>query len=200
MQRWVKRVKANVKIEKRVREHTNKGYQLGQSSGRTTLNCCSVWSDKPRLRYQQVSTNLENINPKIIQIQPDSYSGNHTGASTLAELNNGNKTGVLFSHFLLLVLCCTVNQGSCWPTRLVDVMSVFLQWSGITRILFPVISAYSSKPLPSSLKCWTLACQRWTQWKPVLFSASSQIHMAKKKMSIWLNSKCEILLCRRFYF
>lgn len=61
---------------------------------------------------------MENINPKIIQIQSDSYSGNHTGASTLAELNNSNKT-VIFSYWF------SAAQSTKGPVDPPEVMSQF---------------------------------------------------------------------------
>lgn len=145
-------MEANVEIEKRICKHTNKGYQLGQSSGNSTLSCFSVWSDKPRIRYQQVSTNMENINLKITVFKSSQI---HTlGIIQVRQHLLSSITAIKRSPIQSFSL---TGRGSCWPTRLTEVnVSVSLHWSGMTRILFPVISAYSSTPLPSfSLKCWT---------------------------------------------
>lgn len=151
-------MEANVEIEKRICKHTNKGYQLGQSSGNGTLSCFSVWSDKPRIWYQQVSTNLENINLKmtvfkssqihtlgIIQVRQHLLSS--ITAIKRSPLQSFSLTGTLLHSQPRVLLTHQAHRSN---------VSVFLHWSGMTRILFPVISAYSSKPLPSfSLKCWT---------------------------------------------
>lgn len=103
-------------------EATHRGFDINRSQ--------PTW----RIEIQRFFKSSQIHTLEIIQVRQHLLSS--TTAIKLSSLQS----------FSLMALCCTVNQGSCWPTRLTDVISQFSS-SGVE---WPEFYSLSSQPTAAS--------------------------------------------------